>query len=64
VDAGEDGAGEVMAPVTAAERAAAPAEAEETEEAAGLPTRLPDDPGIDPDEAEMQEKAANRFRLF
>ncbi|MGB3646006.1 MAG: heme biosynthesis protein HemY, partial [Mesorhizobium sp.] len=64
VDAGEDDAGEVMAPVTAAERAAAPAEAEEPEEAPGLPTRLPDDPGIDPEEAEMQEKTANRFRLF
>jgi HemY protein len=53
--------GEIMAPVTAAERAAAAAE---TDEEPGLPTRLPDDPGIDPDEAEKQDKTPNRFRLF
>jgi len=26
--------------------------------------RLPDDPGIDPDDAEQDAKSANRFRLF
>ncbi len=51
----------IIAPVTAAELAAAPAEAEAV---SALPTRLPDDPGIDPDEVEREEKTPNRFRLF
>ena len=56
-------AAEVIAPVTAAEQAAAPADAE----AAGRPVepmRLPDDPGIDPDAAQKDDEKPNRFRLF
>ncbi|TJW60857.1 MAG: heme biosynthesis protein HemY, partial [Mesorhizobium sp.] len=47
-------------PVTAAAFAAVPDDAEGVEPAEEL-TRLPDDPGVDPDEA---EKAPRRFRLF
>lgn len=52
-----------LAPVTAAEVAAAPTQADEIEPASGLP-RLPDDPGIEPDDTEADEKSPNRFRLF
>ena len=66
-DAGEKDAGnrqagdDQVAPVTAAAFAAVPADAEAVEPAEEL-TRLPDDPGVDPeDEA---DKSPRRFRLF
>src|SRR5690606_13191608 len=52
-----------IAPVTAAEFAARPTDAE-TVEPSAEPMRLPDDPGIEPDDVEGGEKAQNRFRLF
>ncbi|AEH85576.1 heme biosynthesis protein HemY [Mesorhizobium opportunistum] len=48
-------------PVTAAAFAAVPADAEGVEPAEEL-TRLPDDPGVDPDDE--AEKSPRRFRLF
>lgn len=63
LDHAADEVGEIIAPVTAAELAAA-AEDAETGKAEGEPMRLPDDPGIDPDEAENEDKTSNRFRLF
>lgn len=50
-----------VTPVTAAAFAAVPADAEAVEPAEEL-ARLPDDPGVDPDEE--AEKAPRRFRLF
>ncbi|UVK56204.1 heme biosynthesis protein HemY [Mesorhizobium sp. AR02] len=50
-----------VTPVTAAAFAAVPAEAEAVEPAEEL-ARLPDDPGVDPDEE--AEKSPRRFRLF
>jgi len=50
-----------VTPVTAAAFAAVPADAEAVEPAEEL-TRLPDDPGVDPDDE--AEKAPRRFRLF
>ena len=48
-------------PVTAAAFAAVPADAEAVEPAEEL-ARLPDDPGVDPDDE--AEKSPRRFRLF
>lgn len=50
-----------VAPVTAAAFAAVPADAEAVEPAEEL-ARLPDDPGVDPDDE--NEKSPRRFRLF
>ncbi|UVK39801.1 heme biosynthesis protein HemY [Mesorhizobium sp. AR10] len=50
-----------VTPVTAAAFAAVPADAEAVEPAEEL-TRLPDDPGVDPDDE--AEKSPRRFRLF
>jgi len=50
-----------VTPVTAAAFAAVPADAEAVEPAEEL-ARLPDDPGVDPDEE--AEKSPRRFRLF
>lgn len=64
--AADDGRGpeaEVVAPVTAAEQAALPADAE-ADELPAEPMRLPDDPGIDPDEEEQEGARPDRFRLF
>lgn len=55
--AGEDH----VTPVTAAAFAAVPEDAEAVEPAQEL-TRLPDDPGVDPDDA--ADKLTRRFRLF
>ncbi|MER9417806.1 heme biosynthesis protein HemY [Mesorhizobium sp. M0306] len=55
--AGEDH----VTPVTAAAFAAVPEDAEAVEPAQEL-TRLPDDPGVDPDDA--ADKSTRRFRLF
>jgi HemY protein len=54
---------DIIAPVTAAEQAAVAVDSE-TVEPSAEPMRLPDDPGIDPDDAEQDVKSANRFRLF
>ncbi|TIX25436.1 MAG: heme biosynthesis protein HemY, partial [Mesorhizobium sp.] len=48
-------------PITAAAFAAVPSDAEGVEPAEEL-ARLPDDPGVDPDEE--AEKSPRRFRLF
>ncbi|TGV74040.1 heme biosynthesis protein HemY, partial [Mesorhizobium sp. M00.F.Ca.ET.158.01.1.1] len=50
-----------VTPVTAAAFAAVPADAEAVEPAEEL-ARLPDDPGVDPDDE--AEKSPRRFRLF
>lgn len=50
-----------VTPVTAAAFAAVPADAEAVEPAEEL-ARLPDDPGVDPDDE--AEKSSRRFRLF
>jgi HemY protein len=64
VDNDRQGAAEdIIAPVTAAEQAAVAVDSE-TVEPSAEPMRLPDDPGIDPDDAEQDAKSANRFRLF
>jgi len=64
VDNDRQGAAEdIIAPVTAAEQAAVAVDSE-TVEPSAEPMRLPDDPGIDPDDAEQDVKSANRFRLF
>ncbi|HEY4191833.1 MAG TPA: heme biosynthesis protein HemY [Mesorhizobium sp.] len=54
---------EPIAPVTAAEFAAVAPDAEAVETSAGT-MRLPDDPGIEPEETEDATKSASRFRLF
>jgi HemY protein len=51
-----------IAPVTAAELAAVPTDAEALEPAE--PMRLPDDPGIEPEDEEPDAKSSSRFRLF
>jgi HemY protein len=56
-ESGED----LVTPVTATAFAAVPADAEAVEPAEEL-ARLPDDPGVDPDEE--AEKSPRRFRLF
>jgi HemY protein len=56
-----DGGEDHVTPVTAAAFAAVPADAEAVEPAEEL-ARLPDDPGVDPDEE--AEKSPRRFRLF
>ena len=58
---GTDRSEDHVTPVTAAAFAAVPDDAEAVEPAEEL-ARLPDDPGVDPDEE--AEKAPRRFRLF
>lgn len=58
---GTDRSEDQVTPVTAAAFAAVPADAEAVEPAEEL-ARLPDDPGVDPDEE--AEKSPRRFRLF
>lgn len=58
---GTDRSEDHVRPVTAAAFAAVPADAEAVEPAEEL-ARLPDDPGVDPDEE--AEKSRRRFRLF
>jgi len=58
---GTDRSEDHVTPVTAAAFAAVPADAEAVEPAEEL-ARLPDDPGVDPDEE--AEKSPRRFRLF
>ncbi|TPK60952.1 heme biosynthesis protein HemY [Mesorhizobium sp. B2-4-19] len=58
---GTDRSEDQVTPVTAAAFAAVPADAEGVEPAEEL-ARLPDDPGVDPDEE--AEKSPRRFRLF
>jgi HemY protein len=58
---GTDRSEDLVTPVTAAAFAAVPADAEGVEPAEEL-ARLPDDPGVDPDEE--AEKSPRRFRLF
>lgn len=58
---GTDRSEDHVTPVTAAAFAAVPSDAEAVEPAEEL-ARLPDDPGVDPDEE--AEKSPRRFRLF
>lgn len=58
---GTDRSEDHVRPVTAAAFAAVPADAEAVEPAEEL-ARLPDDPGVDPDDE--AEKSPHRFRLF
>ncbi|MEP6564915.1 MAG: heme biosynthesis protein HemY, partial [Mesorhizobium sp.] len=61
IEAASEAEADHVTPITAAAFAAVPADAEAVEPAEEL-ARLPDDPGVDPDDE--VEKSSRRFRLF